>query len=157
MRLLVISDTHKNSFIIDRIIRSQPEARHIFFLGDLVSDIEEFKTEYSDRTFHIVKGNCDGFCPYPDYDIVKLENQNILFTHGHNFSVKYGKTRLLEFAKNCGCSIALYGHTHIPLVTYEDGIYLVNPGSAARPRESKASYAVIDIVSGGIQPIIIYL
>ena len=157
MRLLIISDSHKNSFIIDRIIRNQPDARHIFFLGDNVSDMEELKSEYTDRIFHMVKGNCDGFTNYPDYDIVKLENQNILFTHGHNFSVKYGKTRLLEFAKNCGCSIALYGHTHIPDITYEEDIYLVNPGSPSRPRESKPSYAVIDIVSGGIQPIIIYL
>ena len=157
MRLLVISDSHKNSFIIDRIIRNQPEAKHIFFLGDTVSDIEEFKNEYRDRIFHIVKGNCDGFCRYPDYDIIKLENQNILFTHGHNFSVKYGKTRLLEFAKNLGCSITLYGHTHIPDITYAEGIYLVNPGSPSRPRECKPSYAVIDIVAGGIKPIIIYL
>ena len=157
MRLLVISDTHKNSFIIDRIIRNQPEATHIFFLGDVVSDIEDLQKEYKDRIFHIVRGNCDGFCSYPDYDIIKLENQNILYTHGHNFSVKYGKTRLLEFAKNCGCSVALYGHTHIPIVTYEDEVYIVNPGSPSRPRESRPSYAVIDIVSGGIKPIIIYL
>lgn len=157
MRLLVISDTHKNPFILSKIIRSQQEAKHIFFLGDVITDIEDIKYEFPDRIFHIVKGNCDGFCHYPNYDIIKIENKNILFTHGDKFSVKYGTVRLLEFAKNTGCSIALFGHTHIPHISYEDDIYLVNPGSASRPRETKASYAVIDIVSGGIKPIIIYL
>ncbi len=157
MRLLVVSDTHKNPFVLERIIRSQKEAKHIFFLGDIVSDIEDIKADFPDRIFHIVKGNCDGFCDYPNYDIIKIENRDILFTHGDKFSVKYGTARLYEFAKNCGCHIALYGHTHIPDITYEDGLYLVNPGSAARPRESRASYAVIDIVSGGIKPIIIYI
>ncbi len=157
MRLLVVSDTHKNPFVLAKIIRSQRDAKHIFFLGDIVSDIEDIKDDFPDRIFHIVKGNCDGFCDYPNYDIIKIENKNILFTHGDKFSVKYGTVRLFEFAKNCGCQIALYGHTHIPDITYEDGIYLVNPGSAARPRESRASYSVIDIVAGGIKPIIIYI
>ncbi|MBQ8203565.1 MAG: metallophosphoesterase [Clostridia bacterium] len=157
MRILVISDTHKNPFVLAKIIRSQPEARHVFFLGDVVSDIENIMDDFKDKSFHIVKGNCDGFCSYQNYDIVKLENKNILFTHGDKFSVKYGTARISEFARNSGCHIALYGHTHIPNISYEDGIYLVNPGSAARPRESRASYAVIDIVSGGIKPIIIYL
>ncbi len=152
MRILVISDSHKKGATVDRIIRSNPDAKHIFFLGDHTGDIEDLTYEYTDRIFHIVRGNCDGFCDYPLYDIVKLEGISILYAHGHTFDVKYGINRLKEFAKNCECNIALYGHTHKSDISYRDGIYIVNPGSCASSREGADSYAVIDILKSGILP-----
>ncbi|MBQ2316107.1 MAG: metallophosphoesterase family protein [Clostridia bacterium] len=65
MRLLVISDSHKRGDLVDRIICREKEARHVFFLGDVVSDIEDFVYEYTDRIFHIVSGNCDFFRNFP--------------------------------------------------------------------------------------------
>ena len=152
MRILIISDSHKKGAVVDRIIRSNPDAKHVFFLGDITSDIEDFVYEYTDRVFHIVRGNCDGFCEYPLYDIIKLENVSILYTHGHSFNVKYGTDRLYEFAKNSGCSIALYGHTHKPCILYADGVHIVNPGSCSCSREGADTYAVIDILKSGILP-----
>lgn len=154
MRLTVISDSHKKSGAIDRILR-HTDSKEIFFLGDVVGDIDDFVFEYPERNFHIVRGNCDGFCSYPDYDMVKLGAHNILFTHGHNFSVKRGTDRLFEFAKNTGCDIALYGHTHTAKIDYRDGIYLINPGSCSQSRDGADSYAVIDILKEGVLPAII--
>ena len=42
MRILVISDSHRNTRVIDKILSSQPEAKHVFFLGDCTADIEDF-------------------------------------------------------------------------------------------------------------------
>ena len=154
MRLLVMSDTHGRPSLIDRVIRRENKAEEVFFLGDVVTDIEQIIPEYPDRNFHIVRGNCDYFCSYPLFDIVEYKNAVIYFTHGHMHSVKSGVEGIFTSASNVGANIALYGHTHVPHIEYRDGIYIVNSGSLALPREGAASYAVIDIVKNGILPAI---
>ena len=155
MRLLVISDSHRNSRVIDKILAAQPDAKHVFFLGDCTADIEDFNFIYPDKNFHIVCGNCDFYSTFKSVDIEVINSVRIFYTHGHNYSVKSSYQHLLKTAKENSCQIALFGHTHIPKTIYEDGIHLVNPGSCSKPREGKASYAVIDITDKGIMPIII--
>ena len=150
MRLLVLSDTHGRPALIDRILRREKTAKEVFFLGDVVSDIEEIMPGYPDRSFHIVHGNCDYLSSYPLFDIVEYPLATVFFTHGHKHLVKYGTDGILEAAKNVGANIALYGHTHISAIDYKDGVYLINSGSLALPRDGKPSYAVIDITDKGI-------
>ena len=94
MRILVISDSHGRTSLIERAIEEQPEAKHIFFLGDCVKDIEDYTFIYSDRTFHIVSGNCDGYSSFKSSDRVNIGGKNIFFTHGHYYSVKSGISKL---------------------------------------------------------------
>ena len=157
MRIVVISDSHGRTGVIDRILRNQPDAEYVFFLGDRLPDIEDFPILYPDKTFYTVSGNCDPFSNVPSADIQIISGVKIFYTHGHTFSVKYGTQKLLEKAKEIGAKIVLYGHTHISKILYEEGIYIVNPGSCAEPRDFHASYAVIDITDKGIMPIIINL
>ena len=89
MRIVVISDSHRRKGVIDDILSAQPQAKHVFFLGDNVSDIEDYEFIYPDKKFHIVSGNCDGFSLYPVVAMEIVEGKKILFTHGHTFSVKY--------------------------------------------------------------------
>ena len=154
MRLLVISDTHGRPALIDRVLRRESDAREVFFLGDVVRDIEEIMPEYTDRNFHIVRGNCDYFCNYPLFDIAEYREcgVSVYFTHGHRHFVKSGADGILEAAKGVGADIALYGHTHVSGIEYRDGVYIVNGGSLALPRSGAASYAVIDITKAGILP-----
>jgi len=155
MRVLVISDSHGNTRVIDKIIAAQKDARYVFFLGDCISDIEDFEFIYSDKIFYAVSGNCDYFSTRPSVGTATVNGVKILYTHGHNFGVKAGIQRLKESAVESGCKIALYGHTHISNTVYEDGVYIVNPGSCSHSREGSPSYAVIDITDKGIMPIIV--
>ena len=155
MRIAVISDSHGHGSIVDRIIRRENKAEAIIFLGDVTRDIEDFTYEYTDKKFYIVSGNCDGFSFYPFNDVIKLGNVKIFITHGHTLGVKSGIGGLITAAKQLDCQIALYGHTHIPNIKYENGLYVVNPGSCARSRDGSNSYAVIDIRDNGILPTII--
>ena len=156
MRILVISDSHRRSAVIDKIIESQPTARHIFFLGDNASDIEDFEFIYPDRIFHTVCGNCDFASMLPSVGLEVIGGKRIFYTHGHTFSVKYGLTGLKEIAEQNDYDIVLFGHTHVSQVLYENGRYFVNPGSCAKSRDgSRNSYAVIDIEENGILPNII--
>ncbi len=155
MRIVVISDSHKRSDIIEKILYAQPDAKAVFFLGDNAGDIEDFQYIFPDKQFYILSGNCDYFSTYPSSNIATVFGKKIFYTHGHTLSVKHGTENLLKSAKQSGCDIALYGHTHISNILYEDGIYIVNPGSCSQAREGKQSYAVIDIESNGIMPIIV--
>lgn len=155
MRIVVISDSHKRTDIIEKILNDQPEATDVFFLGDNSADIEDYQFIFPNKRFHILSGNCDYFSNYPSSGMANVAGKKIFYTHGHTLSVKSGLGSLLKTARQNGCQIALYGHTHISNTLYEDGIYVVNPGSCSRPREGSASYAVIDIEENGIMPIII--
>ncbi len=155
MRILVISDSHGDFLSIKKAIESQNDARDIFFLGDVLYDIEKAKALYPDKTFYAVKGNCDT-ASAPLYDIATVNGVRIFYCHGHKFGVKYIREDLALTAKENNCVLALYGHTHVPETTYMHGVTVVNPGSCALPRGgSKKSYAVIDIEKNGIMPIII--
>ncbi len=155
MRIVVISDSHGHGSIVDRIIRREKLAEVIMFLGDVTSDIEDFTYEYTDKKFYIVSGNCDRFSSYPYSAVARLDNVNVFLTHGHTLGVKAGLGALKQAARQQDCRIALYGHTHIPNIKYDDGLYIVNPGSCSRSREGGNSYAVIDIRDNGILPAII--
>ncbi len=155
MRIVVISDTHRNTAVIDKILAAQPQARYVFFLGDNERDIEYAELLYPQKKFFTVAGNCDYNSFLPNTGVAELSGVKIFYTHGHTLNVKYTLSNLLTCAKQNGCAVALYGHTHISKTVYEDGVYIVNPGSAARSREGSNSYAVIDITEKGIMPIII--
>ena len=155
MRIIVISDTHGRTALIEKAIEAQPEAKHIFFLGDLVKDVEDLEFLYPSHIFHIVSGNCDRSSVYPSADSLTLAGRKILFTHGHPYWVKSGIGRLKEWAKAENADLVLFGHTHVAKTEYAAGVLFVNPGSPACPREGRSSYAVIDLEANGIMPIII--
>ena len=155
MRITVISDSHRNEKTVRGILADREDSKHIFFLGDITADIEDMNLEFPDKNFYIVSGNCDFCSSYPSSDIETVGGKKIFYTHGHTLGVKHGTERLLDTAKSLNCEIALFGHTHTSQILYEDGIYLVNPGSCSQPRDSHKSYAVIDIEENGIMPIII--
>ena len=155
MRIAVISDSHGHSGILDRIIRREANAKAVIFLGDVTSDIEDFTYEYTDKKFYIVSGNCDRFSEFPYSRTENIGGVNFFITHGHTLMVKGGTAALEKAARQSNWQIALYEHTHIPNIKYEDGLYVVNPGSCARSRDGGNSYAVIDIRDNGILPSIV--
>lgn len=155
MRILVISDSHGRTSEIEKVIEAHADIKHIFFLGDCVRDVEDLRYIYSNRSFHIVEGNCDGYTEYKSADTVVLNSKRIFFTHGHTYSVKLGMERLNEAARAFNADLVLYGHTHIAKTEYADGVYFVNPGSISSGRSGGAAYAVIDLSDAGIMPNII--
>ena len=160
MRILVLSDSHSGLHFMRRAIQAvKPNA--VVHLGDYYDDGEAMAEEFSHIPFHLVGGNCDRFRSYGIlremlcYDICGVR---LYMVHGHNHNVKSSIYSLLLDARRENALAALYGHTHVSNIVYEDGIYLVNPGSCSQPRDgSKPSYAVIDIMDNGIMPTIVYL
>ena len=61
-----------------------------------------------------------------------------------------GAEILAEEAKARGAEIAMFGHTHRPVLTRINGVIILNPGSISYPRQAdrRASYSVINVEAG---------
>ena len=145
MRLLVVADVHGRLGDLLDAIDSQPEARHVFCLGDGVEQYEDAAALYPDRHFHIVRGNCDPGAHYPTFGEIVLGGVTIVYTHGHVEHVKYGLETAIEVARTHGADLLLYGHTHVQHRDYEDGLHIFNPGSVGY----RGQYGVVDITPNG--------
>lgn len=140
MKLIVFSDNHKDQTSVEQIVSRHPDADRLISLGD--SEMTE--TELSKRNIFGVSGNYPFEPNFPDELLFEYEGHRTLMTHGHHYYVKTGLYYLTSKASEMHCDLALFGHTHKYLVTENEGIILVNPGSTAYPRPgSKKTYAVI--------------
>ena len=146
MRVLVLSDSHGDVYKLRRAIDSQPTAKLIVFLGDGEYDIDSVECRVPVIK---VRGNCDFGSSLPLNFTDEVCGKKIYCTHGFRENVKYTTENLISAAKSHGAHIALYGHTHVPVTSYDGGLYLVNPGSVR-----EGSFAVIDFTDSGILPII---
>lgn len=147
MRIVVLSDSHGDPMGVREILLTQQTAEAVIFCGDGISDIENLRSSFPEKAFYIVRGNCDWGANIEKIGTVTLESVKIFYTHGHIFNVKYSDYEVKERARDCGATILLYGHTHIPLTDYDDGLYIMNPGSC---RSSMGTYGIIDITKNGI-------
>jgi putative phosphoesterase len=146
MRLLVLSDSHGDVISLRMAIESETTADAVIFLGDGINDIEQLGNLLYNKKTIIVSGNCDSaFAPYPRKVIDIFAEKKIYCTHGYTEHVKSGLQHLKSNAIGEKCDIAVYGHTHTPFTSYENGLYIMNPGSVRQN-----SYGIIDIESNGI-------
>lgn len=146
----VISDTHRNRKAVERAFQffQQKGAKLVFCLGDVCQDVKDRGIEY-DMEVICVAGNMDFASPYPTQRVCEVDGIRFLLTHGHTFAVYYSHRNLIDEAKRNHCQVALYGHTHVPFNARENGVLMLNPGSASEPRGgSKAAVAIIDTSTG---------
>ena len=146
MRILVLSDSHGMPSRILDAVEAHPEAEALIFLGDGERDLDTVESYYYSLPNVIkVAGNCDFSSSLPLLRVVTLGGKKIYCTHGHAEHVKYDTDELLLRARQEGADIVLYGHTHTGVTCYDDGLYIMNPGSIR-----DGHYGMIDIVPGGI-------
>lgn len=151
--IIAISDTHGHSEGIDDLRPLMRESDYIVHLGDGAGDMREILRGYPEKTY-VCRGNCD-FYAASDEGIVEADGVKIFFCHGHKYRVKSDLSLLAAEAKRRGCRAALYGHTHRALVSEEDGILLINPGSLRFPAGRGGSYCYIVVSDGKIRPVLV--
>ncbi len=161
MKYLVISDIHGSlsgaQCMIDAF--DHHNCSRILCLGDVLyhgprNDLPEDYApkkviEIMNSKWHdicAVRGNCDAevdqmvlqFALTADYQVFQLGQRRVFMSHGH----VYGPDHLPKMEEG---DIFLSGHTHIPTAIKTEGIYLLNPGSSALPKQNHPkSYAVLD-------------
>lgn len=152
MRIVVFSDSHGGFRLVKKIFEQNENADLYIFLGDGERDIEHIKTLYPDKYVISVKGNCDYDEDIPKEIVYTLPDSRKIFAcHGNRYSVNSSIDRLFYRGKEIGASVVLFGHTHCRYLSYDEGMYMLNPGSAAQPRDGFApSYAFIDLMEDGM-------
>lgn len=151
MRIVVVSDTHRDFFVLKDIVEQNLGVDLFIHLGDGEHELRDVEMLFPDKRFLFVRGNCDYGSIAKASDVVGVDNYKIYFTHGHNCDVRTSLDGLIANAKENHAQIALYGHTHLHYTGYINGVYVMNPGSPYSPRgRREPSYGVIDITGAGI-------
>ena len=148
MRVLVVSDSHGRNQNLETVMeRVKPDL--MFHLGDSEDDDDLIAAEAPCEVV-FVKGNCD-YGNIPVEEVVELGRHKVFLTHGHYYSVRMGLNVLAQAAKERGCDVAIFGHTHVPEMEEEDGVTIYNPGSISLPRQDgrKPTFMVLDVDERG--------
>lgn len=153
-RIVVVSDSHGQKQNVDALRALVAENDLLIHLGDGASDVWELKKEYPEKIY-VCRGNCDFNAPYPLDGILEIEWLNVLYCHGHAYGVKEGFETLVKVAKERGCEVVLYGHTHQADIRQIDGITFINPGTLRYSLGKGGSYAYVVIHKDKCTPVLV--
>ena len=141
MKIGIISDTHGSMAAIRKVLATAPPVE-CWALHNMIN-----------QTVYAVSGNCDvmrGPVEAKPDCFLEIEGFKLWVTHGHLYM---GETRQISelawWGQSMEQDIVIFGHTHVPVFKQISGIWLLNPGSPARPREgSHAGFAVLTLNRG---------
>ena len=151
MKIVVMSDSHRDFNAMYELVKMQLDSTNAFiFLGDGEREYEDIQSLYPNAEYYGVRGNCDIGSMSKATDVIRLGGVKIMLTHGNDYNVKHGLEQLKTAAKAAGCRIVLFGHTHTPITDYDNGLYIMNPGSLYRSTGGEKSYGVLEIKNGQI-------
>ena len=148
---IVLSDSHGRVKNVEKLKPLFEENGMVVHLGDGASDLRLFAREDPEK-FIVLKGNCDFSYGMDEY-VLEAEGVRVLCCHGHKYGVKTGLSRLVARAKELGCTVALYGHTHRAFNEVVDGVLCVNPGAAGD--FVKPSYCYLALHGGRATAVIV--
>lgn len=150
MKILIVSDTHGSHRNLEKVLEDTGKIDMLIHLGD-VEGGEDYIEAIADCPVHMVSGNNDFFSDLPREEEFQVGNYHVFISHGHYYYVSMGEDRIREEGKYRGADIVMYGHTHRPAYSEEDGVIVLNPGSIAYPRQEgrRGSYMVMEIDEEG--------
>lgn len=159
MKLIVFSDSHHANItdMLSIIDEEKPDA--VLHLGDLTADVDDIRCVFPDLHVYNVRGNNDWNVEnVKDSLVVHAGSANIFLTHGHLYGVRRNTRALEAAARQNGCNVALYGHTHEAEITRKKDMLIANPGSISMPYSSAPpSYLRLNIWKDQVEPELVYL
>lgn len=148
MKIIVVADTHKDLEKYSNVVANN-DADCYIHLGDGALEFADVAKLNPKKEFVLVRGNCD-YCEASLRHVLSVGKFKIYCVHGHEQNVSQGIDTLIAEAKERGCNIVLYGHTHLYKTDYIDGIYVMNPGSLGAPRgKNNPSFGTLEITDDG--------
>lgn len=159
MKVFIASDIHGSAHYMKRLVEAYADsgADYMVLLGDIFNHgprnplpkeynpmaVAEMLNGIKDRLM-VVKGNCDSQVdtlisefPLVEDAFLLLGKRRIFCTHGHVFHPEH----LPNLAKG---DVFVYGHFHVVDVEKQDGITILNPGSASLPKDGHHGYILLD-------------
>ena len=145
MRILIVSDTHRQNDNYFTVIENVGRIDMVIHCGDAEGS-EYALQQAAGCPLYIVAGNNDFFSDLSRELELEIEGRRVLITHGHYYYVSNGIEKIKEEALSRHYDIVMFGHTHRPLVKFQDGLTIINPGSLSYPRQEgrRPSYIILD-------------
>jgi len=129
------------------INEEKPDA--VVHLGDYVYDARELMDVFPMLPIYSIRGNNDYGCREPFNAAITPDNVPIYITHGHREGVYFDSFgRVAQSAREDGCALAFFGHTHQMFLQWDRDVLVCNPGSISMPREGVPGYARLTIEDG---------
>jgi len=149
-RVLVMSDSHGRNVGVLAALGKEKPIDLLVHLGDVQGSTEEIEKAAGCSCF-FVRGNCDYDPNLPAFTVFFMGKHKVFAAHGHRYQVSYGTESLELNAKQNGCDVAMYGHTHVPFILKKKDMLILNPGSISLPRQSgfKKTYMVLTMNEQG--------
>ena len=158
LRILVVSDTHGNYQLLRQVVKEAGSVDLLIHAGDGSSDLTKLARDFPALSLAAVAGNCDPFSTRPRELLLNMGGQKIFLTHGDRYQVKWDLLRLSLEGQERGANLIVFGHTHSPLINYERGILLFNPGSLSRNNMgANPSYGWLELGPDGFKPKLVYI
>ncbi|MFJ8458160.1 metallophosphoesterase [Lysinibacillus xylanilyticus] len=142
MQILVMSDTHGDSDVIEKVRGFYPKVDTFIHCGDSELPFSHKALDGMKK----VRGNCDIDQAFPDEAVFDIKDVTVFLTHGHLFNVKTSILSLSYRAKEVEAQIVCFGHSHILAAEMIEDVLFLNPGSLLKPRGRKEkSFALVEI------------
>ena len=153
IRVGVFSDSHGDYNALDELLDQMGYVDAACFLGDVEGDAEYLRGRLgaipNRPMLYAVRGNNDYYntCLLPWELLIELGGKRIYMTPGHRLVSTMG---LVYKALEVQADIALFGHTHQYYCEEEQGVLLLNPGSAGNYcRGGRARACILEIRESG--------
>ena len=151
MRFGIVSDTHipsRAKFIPSRVIELFDGVDRILHAGDICeqSVLDELSAV---APVDAVLGNMDPPSALTGVDkafVIEADGVRIGMIHDAGASSRRRTAMRKRFQD---CRVVVFGHSHQPLIEDEDGLMLLNPGSACDPRMAKYPTVALLEIQGG--------
>ena len=144
-RVLIISDSHGINENIKKALDKAGKIDMMVHLGDVGYDYLQVERMSGVPTY-MVAGNNDYGGFLRDMIIFYIGSHKVLGVHGHRHGVHFGLDTLRYLALQNECEIAMFGHTHVPVID-EGDVTIINPGSITYPRQigHKKTFIIMEI------------
>ena len=150
MRILIVSDTHRKTEYLEAVLEQEKPLDLLIHLGDIEGD-EDYIQVLAECPIEAVAGNNDFFSDLPGELEIQIGKYHALLTHGHYYYVNAGIRHIKREAQARNLDIAMFGHTHRPIIEWDGDVVVLNPGSISYPRQEgrKPSYIIMDLDEEG--------
>jgi putative phosphoesterase len=146
----MMSDSHGDLAAIRRVLAVSEPVDMWLHAGDYAQDAE-LLAKQAKVPVSAVAGNTDGAATTAKWDeFIELQGKKIWLTHGHRHKVKWGIQELVQWGHQYDVQLVVFGHTHMPQITTDGSMLLINPGSVAFPLQGRQpTIAMVTITADG--------
>lgn len=150
MTILIVSDTHRKHQYLEEQIKRMDNIDMLIHLGD-VEGAADYIRSLVECPVEIVAGNNDFYDDLPREREICIGKYKVLLVHGHYLGVNFTRKDIIRYARSLGDDIVMFGHTHKPVIEYDDDVIALNPGSIGYPRQDnrRPSCIVMELDSEG--------